>query len=66
MSHAMTNTQEADGDRYVNQQEAARMCSVLPQQLRRWEKHGLKPSRIGNAVRYNVAEIKQFMAANKR
>lgn len=52
---------------YVNQQEAARLLSTTPVQLRRWHAAGVlpQPSRIGGVVRYSVDELKAFMARHR-
>ena len=52
----------------VNEHEAARMLALRVATLRRWRWSGDGPPhyKIGNAVRYSLAELNAFIEAGRR
>lgn len=54
-------------ERYVNDVEAAKLLSASPQTLRNWRFMGKGPtySKKGRMVRYQVADLLDFMAAGR-
>ena len=52
---------------YLNDVEAAKFLRLSPQTLRNWRVQSRGPaySRAGRAIRYDPADLKDFMAQNR-
>lgn len=51
----------------LSEREVADLCRLSPKTLRNWRalKAGPRPTRLGRAVRYRVADVAAFIAAGE-